>query len=94
MLSTKEKHMKPVKTRLNHYKHKKNPLIIMVFINSIRFRDKVYERLQILIHRCTLEENLRNFNYIPQSNINAAKRIHYETKFNKYVSNINKLGQP
>ena len=33
----KEKHLKPVKTKLNHYKDKKNPWISMDVINSIRF---------------------------------------------------------
>ena len=62
----------------------------MAIINSIKFRGKMHKRLrlQMLIQRCALEENLKNFNHILQRNINAAKRIYYETKFNKYVSNI------
>ena len=41
ILSPKEKHLKPVKTKLNHYKHKKNPWISMGIINSIKCRDKI-----------------------------------------------------
>ena len=37
ILSAKEKHLKHVKTKLNHYKHKKNPWISMGIINSIKF---------------------------------------------------------
>ena len=36
----------------------------------------------------TLEKNLKNYNYILQRNINAAKKNNYESKFNRYVSNI------
>ena len=44
ILSATEKHLKHVKTKLNHYKHKKNPWISMGIINSIKFRDKMYKR--------------------------------------------------
>ena len=47
ILSAKEKHLKPVKTKLNHYKHKKNPWITMGIINSIKFRDIMYKRLRL-----------------------------------------------
>ena len=36
----------------------------------------------------TIEKNLKNYNCILQRNINAAKQINYESKLNKYVSNI------
>ena len=36
----------------------------------------------------TLEKNLKNYNCILQRNINAAKKNYYESKFNRYVSNI------
>ena len=92
ILSAKEKHLKRVKTKLNHYKHKRNPWISMGIINSIKFRDKMYKRLRLT--NCdspmyeTLEKNLKNYNSILQRNINAAKFFYYESKFNKYVSNI------
>ena len=92
ILSAKEKHLKPVKTKLNHYKHKKNPWISMGIINSIKFRDKMYKRLRLT--NCdlpmyeTLEKTLKNYNCILQRNINAAKKNYYESKFNRYVSNI------
>ena len=47
MLSAKKKHLKPVKTKLNHYKHNKNPWISMGIINSIKFRNKMYKRLRL-----------------------------------------------
>ena len=92
IVSAKEKHLKPVKTKLNHYKHKKNPWISMGIINSIKFRDKMYKRLRLT--NCdspmyeTLEKTLKNYNCILQRNINAAKKNYYESKFNRYVSNI------
>ena len=92
ILSAKEKHMKPVKTKLNHYKHKKNPGITMGIINSIKFRDKMYKRLRLTNSDSpmyeTLEKNLKNFNCILQRNINTAKNIYYESKFNECISNI------
>ena len=92
ILSTKEKHLKPVKTKLNHYKHKKNPWISMGIINSIKFRDKMYKRLRLTNYDSpmyeTLEKYLKNYNCILQRNINAAKKNYYESKFNRYLSNI------
>ena len=64
----------------------------MGIINSIKFRDKMYKRLRLT--NCdspmyeTLEKNLKNYNCILQRNINAAKKNYYESKFNRYVSNI------
>ena len=92
LLSAKEKHLKPVKTKLNHYKHKKNPWISMGIINSIKFRDKMYKRLRLTNSDSpmyeTLEKNLKNYNCILQRNVNAAKKNYYESKFNRYISNI------
>ena len=47
VLSVNEKHLKPVKTKLNHFKHKKIPWISRGIINSIKFRDKMYNRLRL-----------------------------------------------
>ena len=64
----------------------------MGIINSIKFRDKIYKRLRLT--NCdssmyeTLEKNLKNYNCILQRNINAAKKNYYESKFNRYLSNI------
>ena len=89
ILSAKEKHLKPVKTKLNHYKHKKNPWITMGIINLIKFRDKMYKRLRLTNSDSpmneTLEKKLKNLNCIPQRNINTAKIFYYESKFNKYI---------
>ena len=46
ILSDKENHLKPVKTKLNHYEHKSNLWISMGIINSIKFRNKIYKRLR------------------------------------------------
>ena len=80
-----------MKTKLNHYKHKKNPWISKGIINSIEFGDKMYGHLRLT--NCdspmyeTLEKN-KHYNCILQRKINAAKSLCYESKFNKYVSNI------
>ena len=57
-MSAKEKHQKPVKTKLNHYKHKKNPWISMGIINSIKFRDKMYKRLRLTNYDSPMYETL------------------------------------
>ena len=92
ILSAKEKHLKPLKTKLNDYKHKKNPWITMGILNTIKLRDKMYKRLRLTNSDSpmyeTLETNLKNFNCILQRNINAAKISYYESKFNKYILNI------
>ena len=64
----------------------------MGIINSIKLRDKMYKRLRLT--NCdspmyeTLEKTLKKYNCILQRNINAAKKNHFEAKFNRYVSNI------
>ena len=62
--------MKPVKTKLNHYKHKKNQWITMGIINSIKFRGKMYKRLRLTNSESpmyeTPEKHLKNFNCILQ----------------------------
>ena len=64
----------------------------MGIINSITFRDKMYKRIRLTNSDSpmyeTQEKNLKNFNCILQRNINTAKFFYYESKFNKYVSNI------
>ena len=93
ILSAEKKHLKPVKTELNRYKHKNNPWITMGIINSIKFRDKMYKRLRLSNSDSpmyeTLEKDLKNSNCMLQRNINTAKIFYYQSKFNKY---INKLG--
>ena len=78
ILSAKEKHLNPMKTKLNHYKHKKNPWVNVGIINTIKCRDKMYKHLRLT--NCaspmyeTLENNLENYNCILQRNINAVKK--------------------
>ena len=46
----------------------------MDIINSIKVRDKMYKRLRLTnSDSSTLEKNLKNYNCIPQRNIDAAK---------------------
>ena len=74
---------------MGYYGHKKKPWIT---IDSIKFRDKMYKRPRLTNSDSpmyeTPEKNLKNFNCILQRNINTAKRIYYESKFNKYILNI------
>ena len=62
-------------------------------INSIKFRDKMYNKRLRLTNSYsamyeTLGKNLKNFNCILQRNINTAKKFDYVSKFNKYISNV------
>ena len=72
------KHLKHVKTNLNRYKHKQNPWITIGNKNSIKFRDEMFKRLRLT--NCdsptyeTLQQ-LKNYNWILQRNINAAKNL-------------------
>ena len=67
----------------------------MGIIHSIKFRDKMYKHLRLTNSDSpmyeTLEKNLKNFNCILQRNISTANIIYYESKLNKYTSNVKQI---
>ena len=86
ILSAKEKHLKPVKTKLNHYKHKKNPWIGMAIINSNKFRNEMYKSLRLIYCDLPRYETLEKTTTIT---VAPSKEIQMLLKYyDKYVSNI------
>ena len=72
----KDKHM-PYKTvKFNKYKHKKSTWITLAILKSIRYRDKLRNKLKLMavLKKC----------------IRAAKQMHYKSCFNKFKHNIRK----
>ena len=70
------------------YKHKKTDWITSGIIRSIKFRDKLYQRLrntstsETLYH--TLKINLKTYNRILKQSIRRAKIEYYNSRFKKY----------
>ena len=87
-----DKHL-PVKiSKFNKYKHKKHKWITSGILNSIKFRDKLYNRLKRTsrdnpMHE-TLSINLRTYNRILKQNIRLAKRTYYENCFHQFKGDI------
>jgi hypothetical protein len=86
--SALNKHM-PIKyTKYKKHKHKKSAWITHGIINSIRFRDRLYQRLRNTptsdaIYN-TLKINLQTYNRILKQNIRKAKADYYKSCFLKY----------
>ena len=94
MQCAKNKHM-PYKTvKLKKYKHKKSAWITLGLLKSIRYRDKLYKTLKTTRPESSkyfaIRINLTTYNTILKKSIRTAKRIHYESCFNKFKNNIKK----
>ena len=85
----------PVKTvRFNKHRHKKCKWMTLGILNSIKFRDKLYSKLQ----NCTINSNeyqrlkinLTTFNRILKQNIRNSKKLYYQQCFEKFKSDIKK----
>ena len=81
--------------KYNKHKHKKSRWITQGIVKSIRFRDKLYQTL-MKTPRDTIQFqnhkiNLNTYNKILKSNIRLAKKNYYNSRFQKYKNNINKL---
>lgn len=87
-----DKHMPSKLVRCNKHRHKKNSWITKGIIRSIRFRDKLYSKLRSTDP--TTEKynmykvNLQTYNRILKQNIRLAKKIHYQTCFDKFKKDI------
>ena len=87
-----QKHM-PVKIfKFNKHKHKKSEWITRGIINSIKFRDKLYQRLKKTpptnAMYVTLKTNLQTYNRILKQNIRNAKVSYYKSNFEKYRNDM------
>ena len=90
----KDKHM-PYKTvKFNKYKHKKSTWITLAILKSIRYRDKLRNKLKLMhadSHEYNMTQaNLMAYNAVLKKIIRAAKQMHYESCFNKFKHNIRK----
>ena len=99
IFSAKAKQLKPVRTKLKHNKHKKNPWITMGIMNSIRFWDKMYRRLRLTncdspMYETLEEKTLKNYNCIHQRNINVTKTFTMNLNLTSMYRIQNKLRPP
>ncbi len=90
-----EKHIKYKIVKFNRHKHKRLKWITHGIVNSIAFRDNLHYKLKkstfdSLEHE-TLKTNLATYNKILNKNIRMAKRVYYESCFEKYKKNINDI---
>ena len=76
------------KVKFNQHKHAKSDWITQGIIKSIQFRDNLYVKLKqtqtYTLTYITQKTNLKTYNKILKRNIEQAKRIYYEHRFNKY----------
>ena len=74
--------------KFNKHKHAKCDWITQGIIKSIQFRDNLYSKMKQTPSNTpsylTLKSNLKTYNKISKRNIEQAKRLYYETSFNKY----------
>ena len=90
----KDKHI-PYKTvKFNKYKHTKSTWITLAILKSIRYRDKLRNKLKLMhadSHAYNMTRaNLMAYNAVLKKCIRAAKQMHYESCFNKFKHNIRK----
>ena len=92
ILIAKEKHMPCKLVKFKKYKHKKSKWITQGLLKSIRYRDKLYSKLKKTRPGTqeynTLNTNLKTYNTILKSSIQAAKNIYFETTFTKFKHDI------
>ena len=82
------------KIKLNKYKHKKSEWITPEIIQSIKFRDNMYERLkqtsQFNYQFFQLKQNLKVYNKILKRIIREAKLTYYNLQFRSCQSDPRK----
>jgi len=87
-----DKHMPIKHVKYKKHKHKKSDWITSGIIRSIKFRDKLYQRLRVTpitdaIYN-TLKTNLRTYNCILKQSIRKAKINYYKSSFQKYKNDM------
>ena len=85
--------MSPKKGKFNKRKHAKSDWITQDIIKSIQFRDNLYLELKQTqtntLAFFTQKTNFKTYNKILKRNIERAKRVYSEQKFNKYKNDAN-----
>ena len=94
----KDKHL-PYKTvKFKKYKQKKSTWITLAILKSIRYRDKLRNKLKLMhagSHEYNMTRaNLKAYNAVLKKCIRAAKQMHYEACFNKFKHNTRKTWDP
>ena len=78
--------------KFNKYKHKKSSWITQGLLNSIKYRDNLYKRLQLTDQNSatygTININLKTYNGILKKCIRAAKQIYFELCFKRFKNDI------
>ena len=84
-------------TKYNKHKYKNSSWLTQGIIRSITFRDKLYLKMkQTTIDTAryqVLKTNMHAYNKILKTNIRLAKKIYFESRFEKPKNNIKKHGQ-
>ena len=90
--TARKKHMMGKFVKFNKYKHKKSKWITYGILKSIRFSDKLYNKLKltnpVLREYEILYTNLQTYNKILKRSIREAKQLFLESTFNRYKSDI------
>jgi hypothetical protein len=78
--------------KYNKHRHKNKEWITTGLIKSIKFRDKLYQKLKNTCHNLPLYDqlkvNLGTYNQILRKAIREAKRNHFHKKFTQYKNDI------
>ncbi len=78
--------------KFNKYKHKRSKWITQGIIKSIHFRDNLYKKLKmtdpISPDYTIMQINLKTYNNILKTSIQALNKSYYETLFNKFKNDI------
>ena len=90
--TAKEKHMPCRTVKINKYKHKREKWITYGILRSIRYKDKLYKTLKTTPTDSNtytvLKHNFNIYNAILKKSIRNAKKLYYESCFNRYKSDI------
>jgi len=85
-------HMPSKVIKFHKHKHKKSKWISGGIIRSIRFRDKLYQRIKKTpvssIQHYQLTINLKTYNRILKKVIRETKKLYYEKQFKRFESDI------
>lgn len=88
------KHLPTRIVRHNKYKHRKSKWISFGILRSIKFRDNLYRQLKRMdptgndYAQC--KTRLTTYNRILKQNIRLAKKVYYQTSFDKFKNDIKK----
>ena len=90
--TAKDKHLPCRIVKIKKYKHKKEKWITYGILRSIRYKDKLYKNLKTTSTDSStytaLKHNFNIYNTILKRSIRNAKKLYYESCFNRYKNDI------